>query len=106
MPEEKKIEERKIEEAEVNAYMECADGQKPNENERRDWLRARYMDVIREYKQLLLLKEEVEYRKNDEAMNRLTQSFRENYKTRRWVVTELRKIGDTVEDKFVPRSAT
>jgi len=98
--------DQKVEEAEINAYMENANGEGPNERDRKDYLTARYENVKAQYKFLLLQREEADGRKADDDMNKLTAAFRENYKARRYVVTELRRMGQAVDDKFVPTSQT
>jgi len=94
-----------LEEAQINAYMEAvnANGEGPTDAERLAYLKARLFQVQAEYKALVLQRHEVEARKNEELLNKITSSFRENWKARKYVVTELRKCGETVEDKFIPK---
>lgn len=93
-----------VEEAEVNAYMEAA-SEKPSDERRKLFLQSRYEQVKREYQDLRLLKEEAEGRKDDKRVNELTGHFRENFKARKWAVTQLRQAGANVEDPFIPLSA-
>lgn len=94
--------------AELDAYMDeaSADGEGPDEDDRREYLKKRYDQVKAEYKNLLLQKEEADARKNSELQNQITTAFRENYKSRRWTVIELRRMGEKVKDRHVPKSAS
>lgn len=95
---------RDIEEAELDLYMESADGEAPTEVERREYLRRRYQAIKAEYKLLQLNREELAGRggKADRQEAEISRAFRENYLARKWVVRELRKAGEPIEDKFVP----
>lgn len=110
--EEVKKDAEKIEEAEYNAYMEAvaANGEIPKESERKDYYKARYNNVKTVYKSLILQKEEAEgYRDKDQKklwLDKLTPAFRDNYRERIRIVTELRTLGEKVDDPFVPLSKT
>lgn len=93
-----------VEEAEINAYMEPDESESPSREEQINYYRARYEQVKNEYKLLVLQKGEAEARKNEDILNRITTAFRENYKTRKVVVKELRTLGEPVEDRVVPIS--
>lgn len=101
-------EKPKTEEAEVNAYMEAENSgiEAPSEADRRAYLWKRYRETVDLYVALQLQKEECVGVKSESLMNSLTAHFRDNYKARRWIVTELRKMGEKVDDKFVPLSQT
>lgn len=92
------------EEAEVNAYME-ASNEAPKEDDRKRFVVSRYEAIKREYRDLRLLKEEAEAKKDEKRINELTPHFRENFKSRKWAVTTLRQLGDVVDDSFIPLSA-
>ena len=99
----------KVEEVALNAYMDAvgANGEAKTDDDRRSYYRKRLVEVKMTYKSLILQKEEAEGYKADrrEAMlNKLTPIFRDNYGERVRVVTELRKLGEVVDDPFVPLS--
>jgi len=94
------------EEAELAAYMEAGDGQAPGQEDRRAYLQRRHAEIDREYRDLLLQKEEIEARRNEKLLDAVTAMFRENWKARKFVVVELRRLGEEVDDRFVPKSAT
>jgi len=93
-----------VEEAEVNAYME-ADSEKPKDDIRKVYLKGRYEGIKSEYRTLRLAKEEAEQRKDEKRITELTPHFRDNFKARKWAVTSLRAMGETLEDPFIPLSA-
>lgn len=95
----------KIEEAEVDAYMD-ADAEKPKDDIRKVYLKSRYESIKGAYRDLRLYKEEAEQRKDEKRINELTQQFRDNFKARKWAVTSLREMGEVVEDPFILKSAT
>lgn len=105
MAEEKKTSETEPQEAEINVYMESPDGQGPKEDDRKAYLKGRHEEVKRDYKILCLQKEEAQGCKREDMLNQLTTAFRNNWKARRYVVVELRRMGEQVEDSFVPKSA-
>lgn len=90
----------KIEEAEVNAYME-AEAEKPKDDVRKLYLKSRYESIKAAYRDLRLYKEEAEQRKDEKRVTELTPQFRDNFKARKWAVTMLREMGETVEDPFI-----
>lgn len=94
-----------VEEGVLNVYMDEDQGVRLSDIETLRFLRERYDGVKSEYKILLFNKRELEARKDEEGINRLTKAFRDNYKSRKWVVTELRLLGMSVEDRFIPVSA-
>lgn len=93
-----------VEEAEVNAYMD-AEAEKPKDDIRKLYLKQRYEKVKAEYRDLRLMKEEAEQRKDEKRVTELTQHFRDNFKARKWAVTSLRQMGEATEDPFIPKSA-
>jgi len=105
-----KEEVEKIDEASINAYMEAveANGEAPLEKERITYYTQRYNGVKATYKALLLQKEEAQqYRdkeQKDNLISKLTPAFRQNYIERLAVVTELRKLGQVIDDPYVPLS--
>lgn len=101
MADEKKEE---VEEAEVNAYMEAELNGDLTDDDRKEFLTLRLDKIKAEYRGLRMLKEEYEKTKNPDALNQLSGDFRKNFLVRRYCVTELRRLGDKVEDQFVPDS--
>jgi len=93
-------ENERVEQAEVDAYIQ-ADGALADAD-RLEYLKTRYEQVKMEYRNLQLNREEIEALKRDDLKGRVSEQFAQNYKARKWVVTELRKRGIAVDDKFVP----
>lgn len=109
MADEKKDAEVKVEEAAINAYMDGpSNGEAVKDDDRKAYYKQRYNGVKSTYKFLVLQKEEAEAYKDKahkaQLLNKLTPLFRENYIERLAIVTELRKLGETVDDQFVPLS--
>jgi hypothetical protein len=98
-----------FEQGELSAYMEAvhADGMDAiTDAERLEYYRGRYDKIKATYRSLLLQKEEADGRKDEEALTALAPHFRRNFVARRHVVSELRKLAETVSDPYVPTSAT
>jgi hypothetical protein len=93
-----------LDEADIDRYMDAenANGAGPTAKERTDFLRARHKAICDEYKSLMLLREEAKATENKQRLAQLREAFEANYRTRKWVVRELRAAGETVEDRFVP----
>jgi hypothetical protein len=89
-----------VEAAAVNAYMD-AEAEKPRDDIRKLYLKSRYESIKAEYRDLRLYKDEAEQRKDEKRITELTTSFRNNFKARKWAVTSLRDMGETVEDPFI-----
>jgi hypothetical protein len=102
-----KAEAEKVEQAEIDSYMdvENSGGDGPTSEERLAFLKTRYAQVKEEYKLLQLQREEIEATKKEDLLPRVNQAFSANYKTRKFLVKELRKAGEKVEDRFIPLSA-
>lgn len=94
-----------VEEAEINAYMESEE-ESPSENEIKEYLYNRLREVKEGYKSLKLQKMELEATKNEQGLNQITKLFRNSFVARRFFVTELRRMGETVKDRFIPKSKT
>lgn len=92
-------------EALVDSYMDNPDGEAPTDEDRKTYYGARYRAIKEEYKALLLNKEELEARKDEQALSNIRKAFTVNYKARKAVVIALRTLGEKVEDKAVPLSA-
>lgn len=88
-----------IEPAEIDAYM--AGKGIYSEKEWVAHLYTRYESIKTAYKSLKLIHDELELRKDEAKLKSMRSNFTENYKSRAWVVRELRKAGEKVEDKFV-----
>lgn len=98
-----------FEQGELNAYMDAvhANGMEAlTDAERLEYYKGRYEKVKVTYRSLLLQKEEADGRKSEDALTALAPAFRQNFVARRFVVSELRKLGATVDDPYVPMSAT
>ena len=93
-----------VEEAEVNAYMDAV-AETPEEKTKKLYTKSRYEGIKSEYRTLRLAKDEAAARKDEKRITELTPAFRENFKARKWAVTTLRQMGETVEDPFIPLSA-
>lgn len=102
--------QERLEEAAINAYMDgaSANGESLNDDERKLYFKKRYSDIRSSYKYLMLQREETQCYKDkthkEQVTAKLTVLFRENYDDRVTVVTELRKLGEKVDDPFVPLS--
>lgn len=98
------------EELAVEAYIDqiTKSDEAPSETERKQYLNARYQFVKDQAKRLQLEKMELEAIKTDQKnqlLMNIRATFTENYKIRKYCVTELRKLGEKIEDKFIPLSA-
>jgi hypothetical protein len=87
-----------IEQAELDKYMdvECL-----LEDTYLQHLRIRYSEILREYESFLCVQREAIESKREDLQSRMVGLFRNNYKSRKYIVMELRKRGEKVEDKFV-----
>lgn len=104
--------EKDPEEAQFSAYMEGANAGSdvPQDTDRKTYYYSRLKEIRDAYKQLLIEKEEIDGYKNaahrEPMVAKLLSLFRTNYLARVRIVTELRKLGEVVEDPFVPSSKT
>lgn len=91
-----------IEEGEFQRYMdaEAVDGEW-NETNFLAYLQKRYEEIQAEYQALHFNLREAEGSKREEMLARLAPLFRANYKSRKFVVLELRKRGLEIKDRFV-----
>lgn len=97
--------EKALEDTLIQKYQdeaESKDGLLPNQDEFLVYLEQRYRDVKNEYKLLVMQKREVEATKNEQGKARLPQLFEQNYKQRKWVVGELKKLGKKTGDPVFP----
>ncbi len=102
--------DKEPEELEVEAYMDQLPSgpEAPTDKDRKDYLNARYTFVKDQAKRLQLEKAELESVKTEskkQVMDNIRSAFAENYRIRKYCVTELRKLGEKIEDKFIPLSA-
>lgn len=86
--------------AELSAYMD-EDGELSNDRFVA-YLRQRYGEIKSEYEVMLCNLREAEGAKREDIRRKLLDTFLQNYRSRKWVVRELRKHGETVEDRHVP----
>ena len=96
-----------FEQADLDAYIEGVkdnEGDEPTKEERIAYYWARYEKVKATYAHLKLQKEEAEGRKSQEALSSVLSAFRQNFIARRFVVAELRKLGEEVKDPYIPLS--
>ncbi len=91
-----------VEEAAVDAYAE-ASLLKPSDSETIAYLRKRLEDINTEYKTLKMIRAESEATGNKQILQNIMGGFRENFKVRKYVVAALRKMGQPVDDPFVPK---
>lgn len=97
--------EDNVEQAELDAYMEADFNGEYSEEKQISYLKERLGLVKEEYSQFVLLRQEAVAIKNDTRLADLSKMFRDNFLTRRYLVTRLRSMGQKVEDRFVPLSA-
>lgn len=98
------------EELAVEAYIDQlqTSSEAPTHDERVTYLKQQYANTKSGAKSLQLERsviERMDGKKKDDAMNAMRTAFAENYKFRKVIVTELRKMGEKVEDQFIPLSA-
>lgn len=98
MGDEKKDE---IEQGTIDAYMDNEVAEAIQNEDRIAYLKGRLEAVKHDYKALRLHQCEAEAKKDEQTISKLTAGFRENYKARKYVVTQLRALGQTVEDPFI-----
>lgn len=94
-------------EAYMDQFLKTSDA--PTDEERKARYQLRYKFIKEEAKRLQMDREEIEANssKNKEQMlQSIRAAFTENYKSRKAIVTELRKLGEKIEDPFIPLSAT
>jgi hypothetical protein len=99
----KAAESAEDERLELEAYRDL-DNSSPEDAHNKEYvgyLRARYEQVKGDYTTLMCNQREAEGAKNDEMKNRLSTLFTTNYRTRKWLVRELRSLGEKIEDKFI-----
>jgi len=89
-----------VEPAELNKYMdaECAS---KDEVLDKNYLLTRYEQIKSQYDVLHRERDEAEKTANQELKNRVSELFTQNYKARKYIVRELRRMGEKIEDKFV-----
>ena len=107
MSDEKK---EKPEEEILAEYMDGvgANGETPTDEDRKKYWHSCYENVKRSYKGLLISREDIDgmpKSRQDQAKTQLVEQFRINRQDRFHVVKELRKLGEKVDDNFVPLSA-
>jgi hypothetical protein len=102
--------DKEPEELAVEAYMDqfTKSPEAPSDEERKTRYLERYKFIKNEAKRLQMDKEEIEAtssKNKEQLLQQVRAAFTENYKTRKAVVTELRKLGEKVEDQFIPLGA-
>jgi hypothetical protein len=102
--------EKEPEELAVESYMDRikASEEGPSDGDRKEWYQLRYKFIKDQAKRLQLEREEIEAtssKKKDEMLANIRAAFTDNYKSRKAIVTELRKLGEKVDDQFIPLSA-
>jgi hypothetical protein len=95
------VEKEEINELELQAYMDLDEYEIQDEKWKR-YLILRYAEVRATFDKLMLNKREAEGMKQEETLNKMAPLFRANYKERKFIVKQLRKLGEKVEDKYVP----
>lgn len=99
------------EELAVEAYMDqfSKSAEAPTDAERVERLLVRYQYIKDEAKRLQCEREEIEattVKNKEQILTTIRNAFTENFKYRKAIVTELRRLGQIVDDKFIPLSAT
>lgn len=94
-----------IEQGLIDAYMDDPRGHGPTDATRKAFLHGRLRSVKQEYETLIMLREEAAAKKDDKRIAEFALAFRDNYKARKYAITQLRQMGEEVEDPFVPLSA-
>ena len=93
----------------IEAYMDqiTQSEDAPTDEERKQRYHIRYQYVKDEAKRLQMEREELEagtLKNKDAMLLQLREAFSSNYKTRKAVVTELRRLGEKIEDRFIPKA--
>ena len=95
---EQELKEGDAAEAELHEYME------KGEVILEEWLAyvtARYDESKAQYRHLVMQKREAVMQKRNDIIEKLLTVFRSNLAVRRWAVTELRSLGQKIEDPFI-----
>ena len=92
-----------VEEASIDAYMdeETSNGSGPTKEEYITYLRERLKLICSEYKTFMLHKREALATSRQDILSQLRDGFQKNYAARKWIVRELRSLGETVDDPFI-----
>lgn len=94
-------EEDKIEPAEYDAYVEADHGEL-TDKDKIDFFKVRYQSILSEYKVLKLQRLECKFTEREEILTQIRKAFESNYRARKYVVKELRLLGERVTDPYVP----
>lgn len=97
-----KIDEIEVDEEELLRYM---DPEYADDLEIDDWLeycRQRHKVLIAAFRGLVCNRKELEALKDEQGLNNNAEDFRRNYKSRKFFVQELRRLGEKVEDSKFP----
>ena len=92
------------EEVEIDSYMDeenAAADEKPTEDQWKEYLSARYAQVKQSYGTLLCHLREAQAGKRDEMIPEIRMQFAQNYRNRKVIVRELRRMGEKIEDRFI-----
>lgn len=103
--------EKEPEDLEVQSYMDSIpkSGEAPSDKDRLERYKLRYQFIKDQAKGLQLEREEIEAGKmkdKDQMLLKITAAFADNYRNRKTIVTELRRLGEKIDDTFIPLSAT
>jgi hypothetical protein len=91
----------KLEPGELSRYMDSESDDGITDEKFADYLRIRYEQILQEYQQLKMQLREAEGAKRDDIKDRLRHVLEQNYKSRKYVVRELRKRGVEIKDQFI-----
>lgn len=93
-----------VEPGEIDAYMDPEGAGKDglSDEHRRKLYLTRYDAIREEYRVLMCLRAEFDATKNEEGLANVRRRFETNYKARKFLVRELRLLGEKLEDRFVP----
>jgi hypothetical protein len=87
------------------AYVEGVKDDGPDEEFQKGYWKQRLDEVKRDFKVLLMNREEMDARKDEAGIANVQKALRENFKARKVSVTKLRSLGVPVTDRVIPLSA-
>jgi len=88
----------------INKYGDGDGPESLTDEIRVEYWRARYEGIKREYRELLLAKEESKLAKDEALQDRVRKGFEQNWQRRKVIVCELIRLGHDPGDKYVPRA--
>jgi len=94
----------------IEAYMDqlTKSVEAPTNDERKARYYQRYEFIKGEAKRLQMDREEIEAgssKQKEQLLSSVRTAFTENYRSRKNIVTELRKLGEKITDPFIPENS-